>query len=120
MLYIKGEYSGTDVMDAQLMIEWEDPAYDGNDTPPTGGDVDLITVTQAEFITAQAVLKVEATSDAGEIANLSILYDGISRAMVYDAANDIFKIGLPGVTYVDNVTIISELGSAITVPVTLR
>lgn len=120
MLYIKGEYSGTDILDAQLMIEWEDPAYDGNDTPPTGGDVDLITVTQAEFITAQAVLKVEATSDAGEIANLSILYDGISRAMVYDAANDIFKIGLPGVTYVDNVTIISELGSAITVPVTLR
>ncbi|MBU0680320.1 MAG: hypothetical protein KKD73_02750, partial [Proteobacteria bacterium] len=120
MLYIKGEYSGTDVMDAQLIIEWEDPAYTGDDNPPTGGDVDLLTVTQAEYITAQTVLKVEATSDAGEIANLSIIYGGVTRAMVYDAANDVFKIGLPGVAYYPEVTVISELGSAITVPVSIR
>ena len=120
MLYIKGEYSGTDVMDAQLVIEWEDPDYGGDDNPPIGGDVDLITVTQAEYISAKSVLKVEATSDAGEIANLTIIYQGSTRSMSYDAANDIFKIGLPGVTYSESVTIISELGSAVTVPVSIK
>lgn len=120
MLYIKGEYSGTDILDAQLIIEYEDPDYSGDDTPPSGGDADLITVTQAEYISSQSVLKVEATSDAGEIANLTVIYGSVTKPMSYDAASGIFKIGIPNVTYIDSVTILSDLGSALTVPVSIR
>lgn len=119
MLYIKGEYSGTEVHDAQLIIEWEDPNYDGTYNPPTG-DADLITVQQAEYISSQSVLKVEASSDAGEVANLQVVYGGVTRDMVWDAAANNFKVGIPGVPYYDTVAIISSLGGYTSAPVSIR
>lgn len=39
MLYIKGEYSGTAVYDAQLVIEWEDPNYTAVPVPEVCNDL---------------------------------------------------------------------------------
>lgn len=120
MLYIKGEYSGTEVLDAQLVIEWDDPNYGEDDPQPPAPDADVITVSQAEYISSQSVLKVEAASDAGEIANLVVIYGNITKDMSYDGDEDIFKVGVPGVDYLDSVTIVSDLGGSVTVPVSIR
>ncbi|MBU1716509.1 MAG: hypothetical protein KKG70_12970 [Proteobacteria bacterium] len=120
MVYIKGEYSGTEIFDAQLVVEWEDPAYPGDDPPPGETEPDVITVTEAEYKSSRSVLKVVALSDAGEIANLSVTYGTLVRDMLYDPVKDEFYVTIPGVPYLDTVTVTSDLGSSITFPVSYK
>jgi hypothetical protein len=118
MVYIKGEYSGTEILDAQLFVEWEDPSVPDTDPPPGDVEPDTITITEAVYVSRRAVLKVEATSDAGEIADLSVVYGDVTREMAYDDGE--FEARIRGVSYLETVTVVSALGGSATATVTVR
>ncbi|MHB8810511.1 MAG: hypothetical protein ACYC9M_10920 [Desulfobulbaceae bacterium] len=120
ILFVKGEYSGTEIMDAQLAIEWDDAStVPGEDEPPPAADPDVITVYDAEYKDSRNVLSLRAGSDAGEAANLVAVYGGISYTLTYSAYRDIFYGNFPTTTYYPTVDIVSELGGSITVDVEL-
>ena len=119
ILFVKGEYSGTEIMDAQLAIEWDDAATVPGEEPPPAADPDVITVYDAEYKDSRNVLSLRAGSDAGEAANLVAVYGGISYTLTYSAYRDIFYGNFPTTTYYPTVDIVSELGGSITVDVEL-
>jgi hypothetical protein len=118
IIFVKGEYSGTEIMDAQLSIEWEDPASTvPDDDPPTDTEPDIITVYEADYKDSQNVLKIKAGSDAGEIANLVAVYGGITYSLTYSRNKDIFSGNFPTSYYYPTVDIVSEMGGSVTVNV---
>ncbi|MBU1419005.1 MAG: hypothetical protein KKI15_10985, partial [Proteobacteria bacterium] len=70
-------------------------------------------------ISATGVLQVKASSSAGELAALSILYGGKTYFMKWDPVKNIFYRNIPGV-YLPTLEIISDLGSSVTVAVQPR
>lgn len=119
MLFVKGEYAGTEIMDVQLSIEWEDPdsTLPDEDQPPAD-DPDVITVYEAVYRSSNSVLQVEAGSDAGEIANLQIIYGGQTYQM--DWKNNEFEIKTPVDEYYQTLEVVSSLGGSTTVDVVLK
>ncbi|MBU0943641.1 MAG: hypothetical protein KJ804_07540 [Proteobacteria bacterium] len=119
ILFIKGEYSGTEVMDVQLNLEWEDPDYPLDDTPPPAAEIDTISVINAVYMSTTSVLQVKASSSAGELAALNILYGGQTYFMKWDPTKNIFYRNIPE-GYLPTLEIISGLGGSVTVDVELR
>ena len=117
MLYIKGEYAGTSVYDVQLYVEWEDPDYPANqEEPPVTADV--ITVETAVYRVSKSVLYVKADSDAGELANLKVIYGGQTYTLRWD--EDEFKGSFPVSGYYPTAEFVSDLGGSLTVDVGIR
>lgn len=119
ILFIKGEYSGTEIMDAQLFLEWGDPDYPVDDVPPPTDEMDTISVMGAKYISASGVLQVKALSSAGELAALSLVYGGKVYFMKWDPTKNIFYRNIPG-GYLPTVEILSDFGSSVIVDVQIR
>ncbi len=119
ILFIKGEYSGIEIMDAQLYLEWEDPEYPVDDVPSPTDELDTISVIGAKYISASGVLQVKALSSAGELAALSIVYGGKIYFMKWDSTKNIFYRNIP-TGYLSTVEILSDFGSSVIADVQIR